>query len=56
MNIAIDITPLKSAHKYRGIGFYTASLIRALEKYNQENNYTKFVQGQIRQLADKNTD
>ena len=31
MKIAIDITPLKSAHKFRGIGAYTKRLVEALQ-------------------------
>lgn len=32
MKIAINISPLKSAHKTRGIGYYTDQLTKALEK------------------------
>jgi len=42
MKIAINISPLKSAHKYRGIGFYTKNLIEALKKYKPENEYIFF--------------
>lgn len=45
MKIAIDITPLKTDHQYRGIGSYTSHLIRSLEKYNSKNQYTKFTRG-----------
>ncbi|MGB9706525.1 MAG: hypothetical protein ACPLXP_00410, partial [Microgenomates group bacterium] len=30
MRVAIDLTPLYSAHKFRGIGFYTKRLMEAL--------------------------
>jgi len=32
MKIAIDISPLKTAHASRGIGFYTKNLVEALEQ------------------------
>jgi len=32
MKVAIDLTPLYSAHQFRGIGFYTKRLIGAMEK------------------------
>lgn len=32
MKIAVNISPLKTGHKNRGIGFYTENLIRELEK------------------------
>ena len=32
MKVAINIRPLHSAHKLRGIGYYTESLLKALEK------------------------
>lgn len=31
MKIAINTLPLETAHKYRGIGYYTSNLIKALE-------------------------
>ena len=30
MKIAIDISPLQSGHKNRGVGFYTKNLVEAL--------------------------
>lgn len=36
MKIAIDILPLKSDHKVRGVGFYTQRLISALSKYEKK--------------------
>jgi len=32
MKVAIDISPLKSAHQFRGIGVYTKRLVEALKK------------------------
>jgi len=46
MNIAIEVTPLKSAHQYRGIGFYTKNLIWALKEYQPENEYIFFTRGE----------
>lgn len=43
MNIALDISPLKSGHKVRGTGYYVRHLQNALEKYYPENNYQFFV-------------
>ncbi len=31
MKVAIDVSPLKSAHRFRGIGFYTKHLVKALQ-------------------------
>ncbi|MCX6791901.1 MAG: glycosyltransferase family 1 protein [Candidatus Gottesmanbacteria bacterium] len=42
MKIAIDITPLESAHKARGVGVYTKNLIDALEKYENRHTYLYF--------------
>ena len=42
MRIAVDITPLKTSHKYRGIGFYTKNLIWALKEYKPEHKYIFF--------------
>lgn len=39
MKIAIDISPLKSAHRARGMGVYTKNLIEALEKYGKKHTY-----------------
>ncbi len=46
MNIAIDTTPLTSAHKNRGVGSYTKNLIEALQKYENKHSYTLFTRGQ----------
>lgn len=46
MRVAIDITPLQTGHKDRGVGAYTRSLIEALEKYEGNHSYHFFVRGQ----------
>jgi glycosyltransferase involved in cell wall biosynthesis len=42
MKIAVDITPLESAHRARGVGVYTKNLIDALEKYGKQHTYLYF--------------
>jgi glycosyltransferase involved in cell wall biosynthesis len=42
MKIAIDVSPLQSGHKVRGVGFYLEHLKEALLKYHDENEYTFF--------------
>lgn len=42
MKIAIDVSPLSSGHKVRGVGFYLEYLKRSLLKYFPENEYTFF--------------
>lgn len=39
MRIAIDIKPLSSQDRYRGVGAYTRNLVEAVHKYDQENTY-----------------
>lgn len=46
MNIAIDITPLSTGHKYRGVGKYTKLLIDSLAQYERQHSYSFFVRGQ----------
>lgn len=46
MKIAIDISPLQTGHKVRGVGFYLENLKRALLKYDKENEYKFFVAGE----------
>ncbi|MCX6794066.1 MAG: glycosyltransferase family 1 protein [Candidatus Gottesmanbacteria bacterium] len=46
MHIAIDITPLESAHSGRGIGIYTKNLISALQKYGSHHSYSFFTRKQ----------
>lgn len=47
MNIAIDVSPLQSGHKVRGVGFYLSYLKSALLEYYPENNYQFFQQGEV---------
>ncbi len=42
MRIALDISPLSSGHKVRGVGFYLKHLKDALEKYYPQNTYILF--------------
>lgn len=46
MHIAVDVSPLESAHKGRGVGVYTKYLIDALEKYEKTNQYSLIRKGQ----------
>lgn len=46
MRVAIDLTPLESGHKRRGIGFYTKRLSEKLQEVDKENKYVLFSQGQ----------
>ncbi len=49
MNIALDMSPLKSGHylqhRVRGTGFYLQNLQASLEKYYPENKYVYFGRG-----------
>src|SRR5476649_408434 len=45
MKIAIDVSPLQSGHKVRGVGFYLSYLKKALLEYYPENEYLFFQQG-----------
>lgn len=47
MKIAVDITPLESAHRARGVGVYTKNLIDALEKYGKGHTYLYFTGNQL---------
>lgn len=42
MKIAIDVSPLQSGHKIRGVGFYLEYLKRSLLENFPENNYVFF--------------
>src|SRR6266571_684241 len=44
MKIAIDISPLSTGHKVRGVGFYLTYLKRALQKYCSEHQFAFFNQ------------
>lgn len=46
MKIAIDVSPLKTGHKFRGTGSYTDNLIMALQKYDVGNEYKFFNRGE----------
>lgn len=46
MKIGIDISPLKTGHKFRGTGSYTENLIKALDKYDSKNSYQTFTRGE----------
>ncbi|MGA2911271.1 MAG: glycosyltransferase family 1 protein [Candidatus Levyibacteriota bacterium] len=46
MKIAIDVSPLETGHKVRGVGFYLVNLKDALLKYFPENNYVFFQRGE----------
>jgi glycosyltransferase involved in cell wall biosynthesis len=46
MKIAIDISPLGTGHKVRGVGFYLEHLKNALVKYFPENSYVFFQRGE----------
>lgn len=45
MKIAIDVSPLQSGHKVRGVGFYLFYLKKALLQYYPDNEYLFFQQG-----------
>jgi glycosyltransferase involved in cell wall biosynthesis len=46
MKIAIDVSPLSSGHKVRGVGFYLEYLKRSLLKYFPENEYNFFTKNE----------
>lgn len=46
MHVALDVTPLESGHKLRGIGSYTKQLIEALKKHKSNHLFTFFTRGQ----------
>lgn len=46
MKVAIDVSPLESGHKIRGVGFYLTYLKRALITYFPENDYLFFTNNQ----------
>ena len=45
MKVAIDVSPLQTGHKVRGVGFYLEHLKNALVKYYPQNNYLFFQEG-----------
>ena len=42
MKAAIDVSPLTSGHKVRGVGFYLKHLLSALKTYHPEHEYVEF--------------
>jgi len=46
MKVAIDVSPLETGHKVRGVGFYLSNLKDALLKYFPENEYIFFEGGE----------
>ena len=46
MKIAIDVSPLQSGHKVRGVGFYLTYLKKALLQYYPKNEYIFFEKDQ----------
>ena len=46
MKIAIDVSPLSTGHKVRGVGFYLENLRKALLEYHPENEYIFFKRGE----------
>jgi len=46
MKIAIDVSPLQTGHKVRGVGFYLEHLKDALVKYFPDNEYVFFERGE----------
>lgn len=46
MKIAIDVSPLQTGHKVRGVGFYLEHLKNSLVKYFPENEYVFFQRGE----------
>ena len=51
MRIAIDVSPLETGHKVRGVGFYLTYLKQALLTYYPKNDYIFFT-GTLKQPAD----
>ena len=50
MKIAIDVSPLQSGHKVRGVGFYLENVKRALLTYFPENDYVFFSGAEYKKL------
>lgn len=46
MKIAIDVSPLQTGHKVRGVGFYLEHLKSAMVKYFPDNEYVFFQRGE----------
>jgi len=39
MRVAIEVSALKTGHKFRGVGFYIKRLVQALQKVDKKNKY-----------------
>jgi len=53
MKVAIDISPLKSAHRFRGIGFYTRNLVASLQSLKEPDLKIQLIkEGQIPKNSD----
>jgi len=52
MKIAIDISPLSSGHRVRGIGSYVSMLKENLETYDKKNSYVFFTNKNVPKDAD----
>ena len=52
MKVVIDISPLKTGHKTRGIGMYTRRLIEALHKIDKKNQYIVTTKANLVRNAD----
>ncbi len=52
MKVIIDISPLKSGHKTRGIGIYTRRLVEALHELDKKNKYILTTKSQHIEKAD----
>lgn len=46
MKVAIDVSPLQTGHKVRGVGFYLENLKSSLTKYFPQNQYVFFQRGE----------
>jgi glycosyltransferase involved in cell wall biosynthesis len=46
LRVAIDVSPLETGHKVRGVGFYLTHLKSALLKYFPQNDYVFFQRGE----------
>lgn len=44
MKIAIDVSPLSSGHRIRGVGFYLTHILQAFKKYYPQHQYLEFTQ------------
>lgn len=47
MKVALDVSPLKSGHQFRGVGFYTRNLAEAFKKLERRNFSAELVEGKL---------